>query len=512
MADRCINAGKNRLKPPSKLKALILVVAYNAEKTIVNVIERIPQQLADHHDLTLLIIDDCSLDNTLGIALSHLEKGFWCSCLVLRNPVNQGYGGNQKVGYHYAITNGFKVVALLHGDGQYAPECLPTLLAPFASQARPDAVFGSRMLICRDALKGGMPFYKFAGNKLLTAIQNRLLNSSLSEFHTGYRVYSVAMLEKLPFDLNTNDFHFDTEIIVQLFFSQARVLELPIPTFYGEEVCHVNGLKYAWDVSKASIKARLMKMGIFFDPKFLCASSQTSHYASKFEFHSTHSVAYAEVPERSVVLDLGCADGYLSAFLQKDKDCQVFAVDTESDRSIPGCSYQACDLNTSMPDVTWECLDIVILLDVIEHLSNPEAFLKQLRAKLSGNSKVKIIVSSGNICFFITRIMIFLGQFNYGLRGILDITHTRLFTVGSLERLLRYAGYQVQSQRYIPAPYPLAIGLNTVSRLLLQANGLLARIAPGLFAYQSLYVIQPRPSIDWLLQQAIKATTGGEQK
>ena len=79
MADRCINAGKNRLKPPSKLKALILVVAYNAEKTIVNVIERIPQQLADHHDLTLLIIDDCSLDNTLGIALSHLEKGFWCS-------------------------------------------------------------------------------------------------------------------------------------------------------------------------------------------------------------------------------------------------------------------------------------------------------------------------------------------------------------------------------------------------------------------------------------------------
>jgi glycosyltransferase involved in cell wall biosynthesis len=491
----------------AKLKVLIFVVAYNAEKTITNVIGRIPQQLSQSYDLSLLIIDDCSKDNTAEVARNHLEKGFWCTSLVLRNVENQGYGGNQKLGYHYAITNGFDVVVLLHGDGQYAPECLTTLIEPFSALNKPDAVFGSRMLNRQDALKGGMPYYKFAGNKILTSMQNRLLGSQLSEFHTGYRVYSVAALQKIPFDLNTNDFHFDTEIIVQLFFSQATVAELPIPTFYGEEVCHVDGLKYAWDVTKASIKARLIRMGIFYDPKFALQGEEAINYVSKFEFKSTHSVAFSQVPERSMVLDLGCADGYLSERLHTEKACNVYSVDMEKGRTVAGCNYQSCDLNVSLPNVPWEQLNIVILLDVIEHLSNPEEFIEQLRAKLSGNNKVKIIVSSGNVCFFITRLMMCLGQFNYGRRGILDITHRRLFTVGSLERLLRYAAYQIIDRQYIPAPYPLAIGLNTFSKLLLKINGLLAWMLPGLFAYQSLYVISPRSSINWLLDQATKNAT-----
>lgn len=491
----------------AKLKVLIFVVAYNADKTITNVIDRIPQQLSEIYDISLLIIDDFSKDDTQKVARNRLDKGFWCDYLVLRNIENQGYGGNQKIGYHYAIANGFDMVALLHGDGQYAPEYLTTLIEPFSNKDKPDAVFGSRMLNRRNALKGGMPYYKFAGNQILTAVQNRLLGSNLSEFHTGYRVYSVTSLQKIPFDLNTNDFHFDTEIIVQLFFSQARVVELPIPTFYGEEVCHVDGLRYAWDVTKASIKARLIKMGIFFDPKFALHGEEAVNYVSKFEFKSTHSVAFAHVPERSTVLDLGCADGYLSERLSSEKNCTVFSVDMEKDRSVARCNYQPCDLNISLPNVPWEQIDTVILLDVIEHLSDPEDFMEQLRSKLSVNNKVKIIVSSGNVCFFITRLMMCLGQFNYGRRGILDITHRRLFTVGSLERLLRYAAYKVDDRQYIPAPYPLAIGLNAFSKLLLQVNGLMAWILPGLFAYQSLYVIRPRPSIDWLLEQATKNAT-----
>jgi glycosyltransferase involved in cell wall biosynthesis len=492
---------------PARLKVLVFIVAYNAEKTIVGVTERIPRQLSENYDLSLLIIDDCSWDNTRDVAQNHLDRGFWCPSLVLRNPENQGYGGNQKVGYYYAIANGFDVVVLLHGDGQYAPESLPALLEPFAGQDKPGAVFGSRMLNRRDALTGGMPLYKFVGNQILTAMQNRLLGSRLSEFHTGYRVYSVPALQKIPFELNTNDFHFDTEIIVQLFFSQARVVELPIPTFYGEEVCHVDGLRYAWDVTKASIKARLIRMGIFFDPKFVFQGDEALNYVSKFEFQSTHSVAFAQVPGRSIVLDLGCADGYLSERLHREKNCVVFSVDVQAGRSVPGCSYQACDLNDSLPDVPWESLDVVVLLDVIEHLSNPEAFLERLRSKLSGNDKVRVIVSSGNVCFFVTRLMMFLGQFNYGRRGILDITHTRLFTVSSLERLLRYAAYRILDRSYVPAPYPLALGLNAFSRFLVAVNGLLARILPGMFAYQSLYVVKPRPSIEWLLRKATVSAT-----
>lgn len=494
-----------------KPRVLVFVVAYNAEKTIASVVDRIPRQLSDTHDVSLLIIDDCSQDDTRGVAQSHLDKGFWCPALILRNPENQGYGGNQKVGYHYAIENGFDVVALLHGDGQYAPECLPVLLDPFIGPNKPDAVFGSRMLNRRDAIKGGMPLYKFVGNQVLTALQNRLLDSRLSEFHTGYRVYAVPAISKIPFDLNTNDFHFDTEIIVQLFFSQARVVELPIPTFYGDEVCHVNGLRYAWDVIRASVKARMIRMGIFFDPKFSLQGTDSVNYVSKFDFVSTHSVAYMQVSERSTVLDLGCADGYLSERLHREKGCTVYSVDIQAGRTVSGCEYQACDLNDALPEVPWEQLDVVVLLDVIEHLSDPEAFLGRLRSKLSGNNKVKIIVSSGNVCFFVTRMMMCLGQFNYGRRGILDITHRRLFTVSSLERLLRYAAYRVKFRRYLPAPYPLAISLSMVSKLLLRANSLAARFFPGLFAYQALYVVKPQASIDWLLERAIgDAARGGK--
>lgn len=486
----------------SRLKVLVFVVAYNASKTIRSVIDRIPKELSDLYNLSLLVIDDCSQDDTADIARSHLIKGHWSPYCVMRNPRNQGYGGNQKIGYRYAEKKEFDVVVLLHGDGQYAPEFLPKILEPFSVKVKPDAVFGSRMLNRRDALKGGMPFYKFLGNQILTTAQNFLLSSNLSEFHTGYRAYSVSTIKKLPLELNTDDFHFDTEIIVQLLFSDAYVIELPIPTFYGDEICHVNGINYAWHVLKASLKARLIRVGVFFDPKFASVTGQYSNYVSKFDFNSTHSVALDLVPHKSVVLDLGCADGYLSEALAESKQCKVYSVDFEPNKNVENCEYQSCDLNETLPDVPWESLGVVILLDVIEHLSDPEFFLEQLRTKLSGNEKVRIIISSGNVCFFITRLMMLMGQFNYGPRGILDITHRRLFTVGSLNRLLRYSGHVIEGKHYIPAPYPLAIGLNFASRMMVGVNRVLAKILPGVFAYQALYEIRPRPSTTWLLSQA----------
>lgn len=489
-----------------KKKVLVFIVAYNAEKKIVSVLERIPHVLSSLCDLTILIIDDCSKDDTARVSQEYLNHGFWCTSVVLRNQTNQMYGGNQKIGYRYAIDNGFDVVALLHGDGQYAPECLPQLLQPFLDNNTTGAVFGSRMLNKREALKGGMPFYKFVGNQVLTRLQNALIGSNLSEFHTGYRLYSVDVLRHIPFDLNTNDFHFDTEIIVQLFFSKAKVVELPIPTHYGDEICHVNGLQYAWDVTKASIKARLIKFGIFFDPKYELSGENRVNYVSKLDFLSTHSLAMSLIPEKSVVLDLGCADGYLSKQLHHEKNCTVTSVDREFNKTIPGCTYIPCDLNSELPDVSWQEFDVVLLLDVIEHLTNPENFLARLRLMLSGNEKVKVIISSGNVCFFVTRLMMLLGQFNYGRRGILDITHVRLLNVSTLHRLLRYAAYEILKKGYVPPPYPLALGINSVSKFMLFVNKILAGVLPGLFAYQVLYVVRPRPTIEWLLEQAISSS------
>jgi glycosyltransferase involved in cell wall biosynthesis len=487
----------------SKLKLLVFVVAYNAEKTIAGVLNRLPEALRSRYDVEVLIIDDCSNDKTFEIAMSCMEQGFWCDVTVLRNPVNQGYGGNQKIGYHYAIKNGFDVVALLHGDGQYAPEYLPTLAAPFSDASPPAAVFGSRVMDGRSALKGGMPLYKYAGNRILTRIQNLLLSSGLSEFHSGYRLYSTKALQAVPFDLNTNDFHFDTEIIVQMLFSGSKIVELPIPTHYGDEVCHVNGIQYAANVIRSSTKALLMNLGIFFDPKFDVKGPQEQKYVNKLDFASTHRAAYEAIQPQSVVLDLGCSEGHLSERLAADKNCEVFSTDLTPSRSIAGCNYQMCDLNKDLPDVPWESLDTVVLLDVIEHLYHPEDFLRRLREKLSPNRKVQVIVSSGNVCFFVTRFMMFLGQFNYGKRGILDMTHTRLFNGKTLKRLFRYASYNVLEKQVIPAPYPLAIGLNPLSKLMLRVNYWLARVMPGLFAYQVMLKVQPNPGVDWLLEKAL---------
>ncbi len=210
---------------------------------------------------------------------------------VLFNPVNQGYGGNQKIGFHYAIEKGFDFVALVHGDGQYAPELLPELVEPLA-EGDADAVFGSRMMTKDGARKGGMPLYKFFGNKILTRAQNLLLRADLSEFHSGYRIYSASAAKKIPFHLNSNVFHFDTEIIIQLLVACQRIVELPIPTYYGDEICHVNGMKYAKDVLVASLKARMQELSLFYDRKSLIANpppnptSTTSPSLGAVRFHA----------------------------------------------------------------------------------------------------------------------------------------------------------------------------------------------------------------------------------
>ena len=177
---------------------------------------------------------------------------------------NLGYGGVQKIAYRYAIKNDFDFVIMLHGDGQYSPEKLPDVIENLISSGA-DGVFGSRLIKQKDALKGGMPFYKFVGNRVLTFIQNLILGTNFSEFHSGYRSYKVNALRKINFERNTNDFHFDTEILIQLFLINSKIKEISIPTFYGDEICHVNGMKYAFNIIKTTSIAALQKS---FDLKF----------------------------------------------------------------------------------------------------------------------------------------------------------------------------------------------------------------------------------------------------
>jgi glycosyltransferase involved in cell wall biosynthesis/SAM-dependent methyltransferase len=488
-----------------KPRLLILIVAYNAEKTITEVLARVPHLLAEEYHVEVLVLDDSSQDRTFEQSRGVQREGALPFTLhVLFNPINQGYGGNQKIGYHFAMERRFDFVALVHGDGQYAPECLPELVRPLRD-GEADAVFGSRMLERGGARRGGMPLYKFIGNRLLSEFQNRLLGSSLSEFHSGYRVYSVAALATIPFQLNTNDFHFDTEIIIQLMLGGMRIKELPIPTYYGDEICRVNGLKYAWDVIKAVLVARSQQLGLFYDRRFDCAPAATAnaHYEPKLDGVSPHTVAIELAPQGARVLDLGCAGGYVGATLRRRKQCIVTGVDRFP--LVPGVELDAFvlhDLNDGPPPLNFGDFDCVLLLDVIEHLSSPEQFVEQLRQALRLAPQTTLLVSTANIGFFINRLMLLVGQFNYGKRGILDLTHARLFTFGSFRRLFEQGGFRVRQIRGIPGPFVLVFGESIVGRAIVALNNALVRIARGLFSYQIFLVVEPMPSLEYLLQTA----------
>lgn len=491
------------------MKVLILIVAYNAEKTIQGVLDQIPVELAEKYKTDILIIDDFSIDNTFTKGLDYIKSGKnKYKLTVLKNPINQGYGGNQKLGYHYAIKHGYDVVALLHGDGQYTPTKLPDLIAPVIEH-RADAVFGSRMMTRGSALKGGMPLYKYVGNRILTWFENRALAASLSEFHSGYRVYSVQSLKHIPFECNTNDFHFDTEIIIQFLNAGFKICELPIPTYYGDEICYVNGLKYAKDVIKTVALNKMQELGLLYDRKYDCRSGNNDNreYSFKLGYSSSHSISISMIEPESTVLDLGCGAGHIGGYLKKKKSCHVVGVDREPIEPSTGLEHSIVyDLNKTGLPVKTSDYDYVLLLDIIEHLNSPEAFMEYIRKTTYGNPKTLILISVPNVAFFAVRFMLLFGQFNYGRRGILDLTHTRLFTFKSLRRLLKQTGFEIVSVQGIPAPLPLSFGGGLVGKIFLGLNQTAIRICKGLFSFQIFAVVKPLPTIDGLLEDTMKHT------
>jgi 2-polyprenyl-3-methyl-5-hydroxy-6-metoxy-1,4-benzoquinol methylase len=355
------------------------------------------------------------------------------------------------------------------------------------------------MLTSGGALKGGMPLYKYVGNRILTTIQNLLLRRSLSEYHSGYRVYRVASLEEIHYRLNTNDFHFDTQIILQLINNGSRIVELPIPTYYGDEISRVNGLRYAWDVVVDTTANMFHRFGFWQQRRLDPAIRKASPYRSKLDFVSPHSLAVGYVENDTRVIDLGAGPGDIAQALVA-KGCDVTVVDIyEPERDVQGVEVILQDLNDPLSFDASD-YDTILLLDVIEHLADPEDFLARLRTQFD-HRPIRLVLSTPNVAFIAQRLSLLFGQFNYGQSGILDRTHTRLFTFRSIKQLLRDAGFRIRVIRGVPAPVPLVVG-GGLGRGLLAFNQFLISVSKTMFSFQILIVAESTPGVDFLVSDA----------
>jgi glycosyltransferase involved in cell wall biosynthesis len=480
-ADRADNHGK---------RIGIFIVAYNAITTLSKVLKRITPAVWRNVE-QVVVFDDASEDATYELAVGIQAMTNLPKLRVLKHAKNLGYGGNQKAGYRYFIEQGFDVVVLLHGDGQYAPELLSHMYEPLI-RGEADAVFGSRMM--KDfggPLKGGMPLYKYLGNHVLTAFENRALGLNLTEFHSGYRAYNVHALSEIQLDNLTNDFHFDTEIIIKLHHQNFKILEVPIPTFYGDEICYVNGLKYAKAILRAVYRYMETSRAVRCYPEY---EEYFVPYAIKRSLYSAHYYAARLTGRDQRVLELGCGNGAFGSELVRAGN-RVVGVDASLKVSLETGYENVIDTNVeaglSELRKSGQEFDRILALDVLEHLKDPSKLLQDCRRLLTARGK--LMVSVPNAVNLTVRLMVLFGKFRYADRGILDWSHLRFFTAKTIRALLEEHGYRVTGHHYTIMPIERLIPMRSESRLLRFANRVLRLLtvcAPGLLAYEIVLIAE----------------------
>jgi glycosyltransferase involved in cell wall biosynthesis len=474
----------------------IVVVAYNAASTLASVLDRIPVEFR-HRVEGVFIGDNHSEDSTYLVGIGYQQAVGDLPITVVRHPRNLGYGGNQKAGYRWAIEQGFDIVVLLHADGQYAPEFLPEIVAPL-ERGDCDAVFGSRMMQRGEALRGGMPLYKYVGNTILTRMQNVMVGEHLSEWHSGYRAYSVQTLSDIPFEQCSDDYNFDTQIILQLHEAKRRVVELPIPTFYGDEISYVNGMKYARQCAIDVVRYRAQRMGLG-SGEWAFASVDDEIESDDAERIHERVVRWFERRPPARVLDLGCGSGALGERLRA-LGHHVTGVDRIKYDGVGARldQFVEADLELGLGPEVGDDYDVVIAADVIGHVRNPEHLLVEAAAKLRDGGA--LLVSVPNFAHWYPRGRVLFGRFDYDRRGILDSGHLRFFTRRSAERCFAEAGLELRNSQAIGLPLELlarrssgkehASGVRALRRL----DRLGVEIDPSLFAYQFLFELAPVPS------------------
>lgn len=468
----------------------LFVISYNAERFITETLDRIPACVWDAVEV-VYVVDDCSLDDTTRQALSYPNgRG---KLRIFRNRINRRYGGNQKFGYQYAIDHGLDAVVMLHADGQYAPEMLPEMFRALVEDDA-DVVIGSRMINRRDALAGGMPRYKFFANIFLTWVENALSGLRLSEFHSGYRGYGVRFLKRIPLWRNSDEWHFDSHILFQACQASANIVELPIPTHYGDEVCHVNGIAYGLNCIVSAILFRLHRMRLIHLARYDLVPEKTADSRKFDDPYSSHTLIVKRLRmtplSGSRVLDLGFGCAAVASRLEPHGavidgiDCDAAAV--EENRPIFSKVYLK-DMNDLDAVGLEGKYDIVLCADILQYLVDPADFLSRLKKYMAKGGL--LVVAVPNFVNLSTRLHVLFGSFPLHHRGIMDEKALHFYTDAEFRKFLKRTSWELVESTVSSLPLFLVfpfLKARLFRPLVLLCRGLTLAMK-GLLGYQCIY-------------------------
>ncbi|MFG0249386.1 MAG: methyltransferase domain-containing protein [Phycisphaeraceae bacterium JB051] len=485
---------------PTSHRIMILIVPTLNDQDLLQFLDQLPRSLLEDPSIHFAFLDRSKEGHRSMLTRSWLDEHQHDRWTLLHNPTPHGYGGNQKLGFRLGLDRDYDFVIHFLADGRYDPNDLCRFVETWRSEPS-DVLLGDR-LSENPAFERDMPTIRRWANRGLAWYQNKMAKSNLTDFHCALRGYSTQFLRTVPFEINTNALHFDSHLLLQAHCIEANIRQIPINYMHQNGTPYHAGVGYAWDVLKSATQYRMHQMGV------LCSLSYRDLRPTKYQdkttdFKSSHQLALKLTREikPQTVTDIGCGPGFVAKHCQDD-GIHVTGLDMYQPLDGTMSAFHRVVLEAEPLPVDPFASDVVLMLDIIEHLASPEEFLLSMRNSsdhLGRDQKEKtLILSTPNIAFIIPRLNLLLGRFNYAERGILDITHKRLFTRKSLRHCLETCGYEVE--RFHPVGLAFEVVFKgPLGKLLARISWLLAKMLPTVFAAQFLVICHPTAGLKQIL-------------
>lgn len=493
MATNTLNCSQDKaLRILNKYQIALMITVKNVGRDIENIILRIPTKITNYLK-EIYIIDDSSTDDTYQQSIAVRNKFKRANIFVCKTPHAMGYGGVQKIGFIYALNNGFDFMITLDGNEDHPPEYLPKLIASIEEHDA-DLFFASRITEF-SLLRGNFRFsHIWLSSRIVTWCVRKLSNVNFYCLDIGYRVMRIEILKNIPFQLNANDFKFNTDIFFQLLSSGTQIVEQRFPMGNEINYHHKEELLRRWYRLKAAIKYQLFRMGLFYNPLLDFNLFNQDNYYLKKAHNSLHQYIIRQNFSDKIIADLGSSKGYISNLIAKTAK-EVIAIDFNKQKSKNNrVSFQSLELDEDFDaQLGFNKFDTVLALDIIEHLKEPEAAVQKISKILKPGGK--IFASTGNISFIIIRIMLLFGFFNYGKRGILDLSHRRLFTIYTFKKLFMTYGFEIVRVKGFGPPIRDLISDRWPFVWIDALFSFLATLMPKLFSYSFLLEAKRLPSL-----------------